>query len=224
MICAAAAACCGSATSDTPSGVPGCRLAVRNGTGGHPCQRPVPSNGAAPGWRVRGEDLRRHPHGPAPLSVSGPPGRRTRPGALPERAGSAASLERPPRIDRSRLPVPADPHEPGPRPAGAQARKARTRYRRSGVPSGNGRHRGPQPRPPACPRGRAEGGRYRCDQTTLQPEGPGSPWILQTAEVYPVGGTGRFENAELAETTWTGGPNLVMHETWSDIDGGIRLR
>ena len=62
------------------------------------------------------------------------------------------------------------------------------------------------------------------DQTSLAMEGPGSPWLLWSAEVYATGGTGRFETAEVVETVWTGGLNLLTYETWSIMNGGIRLR
>lgn len=62
------------------------------------------------------------------------------------------------------------------------------------------------------------------DQTVLQPEGPASPWILWSADIYAIDGTGRFEGAELVDAAWIGGLNLMTFETWSDMEGGIRLR
>jgi hypothetical protein len=62
------------------------------------------------------------------------------------------------------------------------------------------------------------------EATVLSFEAPPSPWALWFAEVHSTGGTGRFENAELVDATWNGGVNLVTFETWSYLDGYIRLR
>ena len=62
------------------------------------------------------------------------------------------------------------------------------------------------------------------DQTAGMPAGPDSPWVLWSADIHATGGTGRFENAEMVETVWRGGVNLLTNETWAVMAGGIRLR
>ena len=62
------------------------------------------------------------------------------------------------------------------------------------------------------------------DETTGMSEPPPSPWLLWSAEIYATGGTGRFENAELVEVTWSGGIHLVTFETYSILDGRIEFR
>jgi hypothetical protein len=62
------------------------------------------------------------------------------------------------------------------------------------------------------------------DQTVISFEPPPSPWVLWTTAVEAAGGTGRFEDAELEGVVWWGGVNLLTSETWSRLDGKIRLR
>jgi hypothetical protein len=64
----------------------------------------------------------------------------------------------------------------------------------------------------------------RYDETTGIRKPPPSPWLLWSAEIYATGGTGRFENAELVEVTWSGGIHLVTFETYSTLDGRIEFR
>jgi hypothetical protein len=48
--------------------------------------------------------------------------------------------------------------------------------------------------------------------------------VLWSTEIEAAGGTGRFADAELEGVIWQGGVNLLTFETWSRLDGKIRLR
>jgi len=58
------------------------------------------------------------------------------------------------------------------------------------------------------------------DQTTGSYD-PSSPWLLWSAPISLVAGTGRFKAARLVGVTWHGGMNRQTKETWSEFDGKI---
>jgi hypothetical protein len=57
--------------------------------------------------------------------------------------------------------------------------------------------------------------------TVLSFEPPPSPWLLWSAPMDFIEGSGRFEDAQLLNVTWKGGAHLMTLETYSAFDGAI---
>jgi hypothetical protein len=57
--------------------------------------------------------------------------------------------------------------------------------------------------------------------TVISFEPPPSPWLLWSAPMVFIEGTGRFADAQLRNVTWKGGAHLLTLETYSTFDGEI---
>ena len=57
--------------------------------------------------------------------------------------------------------------------------------------------------------------------TAISFEAPPSPWLLWSAPMEFIEGSGRFEDAQLLNVTWKGGAHLMTLETYSAFDGRI---